>query len=250
MIGAGLVAAGLVGWEAFGWWRERNVGPVQRGWTVAERHGCFNCHGPGGRTGQEDPGDGIGGVPTFTRDDLEGYAKNEQEIREWILDGVPERLRVPPSEEPGPGEAALIRMPAFRGVLTDAEVDDLVAYVKAVGDVETPAEPRAEKGRQAAERLGCFGCHGPQGRGNPPNPRSLKGYIPAWDGPDFPELARDDAEIVEWILDGRPRRLQEDPLARRFLDRQVVQMPAYRGRIAPGDVEDVVHYIRWLRVSR
>ena len=247
MIAAALATTGLLGWGAFAWWRDRNVGPVQRGWRVAEAHGCFNCHGPGGRTGQEDPGEGIGGVPTFTKDDLEGYAKDEQEIREWILDGVPQRLRVPAEDAT---EASLIRMPAFRGVLTEAELDDLVAYVKAVGDLETPADARAEEGRQAAERLGCFGCHGPQGRGSPSNPRSLKGYIPSWDGRDFPELARDDAEVIEWILDGRPRRLQDDPVARRFLDRQVVQMPAYRGRIAPDDVDRIVHYIRWLRVSR
>jgi mono/diheme cytochrome c family protein len=245
----GVVAAGAMAWETVGWWRSRNLGPVQRGWRTAAAQGCFTCHGPGGRLGLEDPGNGIGGVPTFTKDDLAGYARNDQEIREWILDGMPRRLRAETTPE-DLAEGALIRMPRFRGVLSDREVDDLVAYVKAVGDVDSPAEPRAAAGRQAAARLGCFACHGPQGRGSLPNPRSLKGYIPAWDGPDFPELARDDAEVVEWILDGRPRRLQEDGLARRFLDRQVVQMPAYRGRITPGELEEIVHYIKWLRVSK
>ena len=129
-------------------------------------------------------------------------------------------------------------------------MDDLVAYIKAVGDVERPQEPGAEAGRAAAERLGCFGCHGPQGRGTPPNPRSFKGYIPAWDGADFADLARSDAEIREWIVDGRPRRLREDRLARFFMDRQVIQMPAYRGRITPDEVEQIVRYIRWLRRER
>ena len=124
---------------------------------------------------------------------------------------------------------------------------DLVAYIKAVADADRPTEARAAAGREAAERLGCFGCHGPQGRGNLHNPRSLRGYIPSWDGPDLPELARDDAEIAEWILDGRPRRLQSDRLARFFMDRQVIQMPAYRGRIFPDDVERIVQYIRWQR---
>jgi mono/diheme cytochrome c family protein len=237
-------ALGLAAWGAVSWWRGRNVSVVQRGWSVAEAHGCFGCHGPGGVTGQPDMG-----VPAFSRDDLEAYAKSDGEIREWILDGMPRRLR----QEPAPGssaEASLTPMPAWRGILSDQETDDLVAYIKAVGDVDRPKEAGAEAGRAAAQRLGCFGCHGPQGRGTPPNPRSFKGYIPAWDGPDFPDLARSDAEVREWIVDGRPRRLQDDRAARFFMDRQVIQMPAYRGRITPDEVEQVVRYIRWLRRER
>ena len=139
------------------------------------------------------------GVPAFSRDDLEAYAKSEDEIREWILDGMPRRLR----QDPAPAssaEASLTPMPAWRDILCRREVDDLVAYIKAVGDVERPQDAGAEAGRATAERLGCFGCHGPQGRGAPPNPRSFKGYIPAWDGVDFPDLARSDAEVREWIV--------------------------------------------------
>jgi mono/diheme cytochrome c family protein len=244
-VGAG-VALGLAAWAWLSWWRAKNVSPVQRGWSVAEAHGCFGCHGPGGVTGRPDPGNGIGGVPAFSRDDVEAYAKNEGEIREWILDGMPRRLREAAASDDS-AEELLTPMPAWRGVLSEREVDHLVAYIKAVAEVDRPGEARAEAGRQAAERLGCFGCHGPQGRGSLPNPRSFKGYIPSWDGPDLPELARGEAEVREWILDGRPRRLQEDPVARHFLDRQVIQMPAYRGRITPEDVESIVHYIRWLR---
>jgi mono/diheme cytochrome c family protein len=243
------VALGLAGWVWLSWWRSKNVSPVQRGWSVAEANGCFGCHGPGGVTGRPDPGNGVGGVPAFSRDELQAYARNDEEIREWILDGVPRRLRAeaPPA---GSADALITPMPAWRGVISDRDVDHLVAYIKAVADVDRPGDARAQAGREASERLGCFGCHGPQGRGSLPNPRSLKGYIPPWDGPDFPDLVRGDAEVEEWILDGRPRRLQEDPLARRFLDRQVIQMPAYRGRITPEDVRGIVHYIRWLRRER
>lgn len=242
---AAVVAVGLAGWGAIAWWRARNVSPVQRGWSVAQARGCFGCHGPGGVTGRPDPGSGIGGVPAFSREDLEEYAKSEGEIREWILDGIPRRIRE--AEGEGESEGPLTTMPAWRGVLSEREVDDLVAYIKAVGDVDRPKDPGPEAGRAAAERLGCFGCHGPQGRGSLPNPRSLKGYIPAWDGPDFRELARGNDEVVEWILDGRPRRLQDSRPARHFLDRQVIQMPAYRGRISAADVDAIVKYIRWLR---
>ncbi|HUG53206.1 MAG TPA: c-type cytochrome [Vicinamibacteria bacterium] len=244
-VGASVLAARA----GVSWWRAKDVGPVQRGWSVAEARGCFGCHGPGGVTGRPDPGGGVGGVPAFSRDELEAYARNDEEIREWILDGMPRRLRAE-AEPSEPGEGPLAPMPAWRDVLAPGEVDDLVAYIKAVGDVDRPADEEAEGGREAAERLGCFGCHGPQGRGSLPNPRSLKGYIPAWDGPDFEDLARGDEEIAEWILDGRPRRLQADPLARYFLDRQVIQMPAYRGRITTEEVQGIARYIRWLRQER
>jgi hypothetical protein len=79
------------------------------------------------------------------------------------------------------------------------------------------------------------------------NPRSLKGYVPSWDGPDFPDLARDEAETREWILDGSPRRLRDHPVAAFFLKRQVLKMPAYRGSIDDAQLARLVDYIRWLR---
>ena len=44
--------------------------------------------------------------------------------------------------------------------------------------------------------LACTGCHGPQGRGSPPNPGSLKGYIPSWDGADYPDLVEPSMDLV------------------------------------------------------
>jgi mono/diheme cytochrome c family protein len=238
-----LVAAGAG--ATLHWWRTHNIGPVQRGISVASAHGCFACHGPGGVTGLADAGPGIGAVPAFSRDDVHAYARDESEIREWIVDGMPRRLRA----EAGTADekAQLLRMPAWRSVLSDGEASDLVAYVKAVSDFDLPPSGPIAEGQQVAAKRGCFGCHGPQGRGNPPNPGSLKGYIPSWDGGDFPELARDEAEVREWILDGSPRRLRESRLAAFFIKRQVVQMPAYRGRLDDGEVDRLVDYVRWLR---
>ncbi len=226
-------------------WRTRNVGPFQRGLRTAAARGCFACHGPGGVTGLPDAGPGIGGVPPFSREELRSSARDEAEIREWILDGAPRRVREEAGAAEGP--APLLRMPAWRGVLSDREVSDLVAYVKAVSDFELPPEGPIDEGRRVALKRGCLSCHGPQGRGNAPNPGSLKGYIPSWDGADFPELARDEAEVREWILDGSPRRLRENPLAMFFLRRQVVQMPGYRGRLSDDEVARLLDYIRWLR---
>jgi mono/diheme cytochrome c family protein len=227
------------------WWRTHNIGPVQRGLSVATAHGCFACHGPGGVTGLADAGPGIGSIPAFTREELSDSAHNEGEIREWILDGIPRRLR----DDAGMADekAQLLRMPAWRSVLSEGEASDLVAYVKAVSDFDLPPAGPILDGHEVAGKRGCFTCHGPQGRGNEPNPGSLKGYIPSWDGGDFPDLARDEAEVREWILDGSPRRLRESRPAAFFLKRQVLQMPAFRGKLTDDEVERLIDYVRWLR---
>ena len=108
-----------------------------------------------------------------------------------------------------------------------------------------PAEVAA--GRDTAARLGCFTCHGPQGRGDTPNPGSLKGYVPSWSGADFPELARDEGEIREWVKDGSPKRLRENPVAAFFLGRQAIRMPAYGERVTEEEMRRIVAYIGWLR---
>ena len=61
------------------------------------------------------------------------------------------------------------------------------------------------------------------------------------------DLVRDESEVREWILDGSPRRLRDNRLAAFFLKRQMLQMPAYRGKIDDDDVEKIVAYVRWLR---
>jgi mono/diheme cytochrome c family protein len=235
------VLVALPGLGGVAWWRSHNVGPVQRGARLAAERGCLSCHGPAGRLSDPDGDRGIGGVPSFEHDDVTAHARSEAEIREWILDGKPRRLR-----EEEEGEPNLLRMPAWRGRLSAAEVEHLVAYVEAVSEFH--AVPAAiEAGRDAAARLGCFVCHGPQGRGDTPNPGSLKGYIPSWSGADFEDLARDDAEIREWIRDGGPRRLRENPVAAFFLRRQAVRMPAYGGRVTDDEIARITAYIRWLR---
>ena len=232
----------VVGVVAVAWWRSHNVGPVQRGARLAAARGCLSCHGAGGRLADPDGTLGVGGVPSFEHDDVTSYARSESEIREWVLDGKPRRLR----EEPEAGPEPLLRMPAWRGRLSSREVDHLVAYVRAISSFDpVPEAPAA--GRDTAARLGCFACHGLQGRFDTPNPGSLKGHIPSWTGRDFLELARDDGEIREWIHDGSPRRLRENPVAAFFLRRQAIRMPAYGDRVSEDDVERIVAYIRWLR---
>jgi len=242
------LAAVLLALAAFGglaWWRSHNVGPAQRGARLAAERGCVGCHGPAGRLVDPDGARGIGSVPSFEHDDVTAYAKSEAEIRDWILDGKPRR----PREAADGDREPLLRMPAWRGRLSPAEVDQLVAYVKAVSDFD-PVPDAVAEGRETTARLGCFACHGPQGRFDTPNPGSLKGYVPSWSGEDFPELARDDGEIREWIREGAPRRLRENPVAAFFLRRQTVRMPAYGERVGEAEIRQITDYIRWLRRSR
>src|SRR5678816_3087461 len=63
------------------------------------------------------------------------------------------------------------------------------------------------RGYQLAEQLGCHGCHGPRGAGGVPNIGASEGEIPAWDGGMAMMYVKDEKEIREWILDGRPWRL-------------------------------------------
>jgi mono/diheme cytochrome c family protein len=234
-----LAAAGLGTVE---WWRAHDVGPAQRGARLAAELGCLGCHGQGGRLADPDGTLGVGAVPSFGHADVTSYAKSEAEIREWIEDGRPRRRAEAEGYEPSP----VLRMPAWRDRLSSRQVDRLVAYVRAVSDFD-PVPPPAASGRDAAARLGCFACHGPQGRFDIPNPGSLKGHIPSWTGRDFVELARDDGEIREWIRDGSPRRLRDDPLAAFFLRRQAIRMPAFGSRVSDRDLERIVEYIAWLR---
>jgi mono/diheme cytochrome c family protein len=226
-------------------WRAKDRGTVHRGWAVAESHGCFTCHGVGGHRGMTNPGHGLEDIPPWSSGLTTMYAENEGEIREWILDGMTKRVRADP-EQMKLRLGAAIAMPSYRQVLSDGDLVALVAYVKAVADFEKPEDAQAEAGRQVAIQYGCFNCHGPQGRGALDNPGSLKGYVPAWDGPEYADLVRSDDEARQWILDGRARRLQDSALARFFLDRQKVQMPAYRQHLTDADVDALLAYIRWL----
>jgi len=137
-------------------------------------------------------------------------------------------------------------MPAFRGVLSDREIDDLVAWVVAASGFGAMPES-ARSGHDLASSLGCFGCHGPGGRGDTPNPGSLKGYIPSWGGADYPELVSDDAELAEWIREGGPWRLRENPVAAFFLRRQLLRMPAFGPDVTDEEVRQIGAYIAWLR---
>ena len=140
-----------------------------------------------------------------------------------------------------------MRMPAFKGKLLEREVRDLVAYVMAASSSPEPEDSLALAGLERMRALGCNGCHGMAGRLAPPNPGSLKGYVPSWDGADFPELVANEREFREWVNDGISQRFAANPVARTLLARGTLHMPAYERHLAPGDLEALWAYVQWLR---
>ena len=218
---------------------------AERGRRLAERTGCFACHGPGGIRGAANPGRTDRSVPNF-EGDVMMYAKLPEEIHEWIHDGVTAKRARSETWRKQRDQGAL-EMPAFKGRMSEAQMEDLVAFVMASSGMPAPEDSLAARGLERAEALGCVGCHGPGGRLAGPNRGSLKGYIPSWDGADFPELVRDRAEFDEWVERGVSRRFEKNPVARFFLERAVIAMPAYRRHLEPGDLDALWAYVRWLR---
>jgi len=243
-----LVLLFLLAWLAF--WStvlRPKLTPVERGRRLAERTGCFGCHGAEGTEGTADPGRPAGAVPSYHS--LMMYAKNEQDVREWIRDGVT-ASRATSEAWKESRKAGALHMPAFGRRLNARQIDDLVAFVMAASGEEAPQDSIPFTGRERASDLGCTGCHGAGGRYARPNPGSLKGYIPPWDGEDFPDLVRDRHEFGEWVEHGVTQRFDTNPVAKYFLRRAALHMPAYKRFLKEGDVDALWAYVTWLRSGR
>ncbi len=225
--------------------RRPDLPAAERGRRLAERTGCFACHGPGGVRGAANHGRLDRTVPTF-EGDVMMYAKTRAEVREWIADGVPAR-RARSETWRTERERGALRMPAFGRRLGAGEIDDLVEFVLASAGSPAPADSLAARGLARAEALGCTGCHGAGGRFARPNPGSFKGVVPSWDGADFADLVRDRAEFDAWVKDGVSRRLASNPLARYFLRRAALHMPRFERHLEPGDLDALWAYVTWLR---
>lgn len=244
-----ILSAFLAAWTAYPLVRDLVIRPEAsaplRGQRLAEELGCFGCHGPGGRGGVGNVGSRRKKIPPFTGSTLMMYVHDEQEIREYILDGRPKRLADDADYEQEMAAQA-IRMPAYRAVLAPGELDLLVAYVRQISGMVEPPEGPARTGAEIADRLGCLGCHGALGMGGVENPGSLKGYIPGFLGDDYRELVRDRAELREWILEGTLARVREHAIGGRYAKRQLIQMPAYKAFLGEAELDALMAYVEWI----
>ena len=58
--------------------------PIMRGYLVAQKMGCFGCHGPDGQGGVPNPGSSSGEIPPFAHAGaLTSYIRGDAEMKEW-----------------------------------------------------------------------------------------------------------------------------------------------------------------------
>ena len=97
---------------------QTDQGPVVEGAQLYVRYGCVNCHGP----------NGLGGVPNPVSEDKTIPAA----VRRRLLQGVQHRQKIIDVIRSGSvlGRAPIVSMPHWGGILTDAQLQALAAYIK------------------------------------------------------------------------------------------------------------------------
>ena len=163
------------------------------------------------------------------------------------IDGSPGRHVAARTSVVGLGESANPQkpyMPVWGPVISQSQVNDLVAYIRAglpevVGATPVPV-PRdqgpAVAGAALYVRYGCINCHGPSGLGGVPNPLSEDKTIPSLSGQDFRGEFNTNAKIVEMIRSGSV--IGKPPIA---------SMPHWGGIIPDVDLAELVAYLKTLK---
>jgi hypothetical protein len=245
---AGLLAAPAL---LRAYWERRASNPVRRGVARARQLGCFSCHGNLGGSGLKDPRGENKEVPTWIGTYMM-YVDNDNDIRRFILEGSHHEKEEgePASEKHEHAEDhGEIEMPPFKDALAGSDLEDLTSAFKVLSGMVGPASGTAEeRGFGLARTWGCFSCHGPGGSGGLPNPGSLAGFIPGWYGADFADLVRNRGEFDAWVHDGGTPRVRGNPVARYYMTRQRIQMPAYSS-FKTAELDDLWAYTRWLERS-
>ena len=206
------------------WQWEQN--PLLRGRELAREHGCISCHFQ--YRGQEipNPGSRWSVVPRFEAGNAMMYVKSKLEIEEFIRFGALKAWLEDPQSSARLADQR-VRMPAYGDQLSDAQIEMLTLWASVVEGVQIVGDESSTRGRQLAREHGCISCHGLEGAGGLPNPRSLGGFIPGFLGDNFHDLVESRAEFDEWVKTGRLERLERNPLVRRAWRRQALSMPAY-----------------------
>ena len=96
----------------------------ERGQTVAKEQGCTNCHTPDGKKGIGPTWEGLAGSKV-TLDDGTKVTADDAYLRNSILQ---------PKNQVVDGYSS--GMPIYEGELSDAEVDDLIAYLHDLAPAE------------------------------------------------------------------------------------------------------------------
>lgn len=96
------------------------------------------------------------------------------------------------------------------------------------------------RGVARARGLGCFSCHGEQGRSGIKDPGALDLAVPAWSGGLYMMYVNNDDDIRRYILNGStPKVESREGLAGRPPE-AAVAMPSFREALKGRDLEDLV----------
>jgi cbb3-type cytochrome c oxidase subunit III len=96
----------------------RGQGAAVAGAALYIRYGCVNCHGPNGLGGVPNPLSEDKAIPPLSGGDFRGEFNTDAKIAEMIRSGSVI------------GKAPIVSMPHWGGILSDAQIAQLVAYLK------------------------------------------------------------------------------------------------------------------------
>jgi mono/diheme cytochrome c family protein len=195
--------------------------------------GCENCHGLYGRGGVRVPNiSGNVTIPALNTATIRA-ALTPAALRAIIQHGV--------VVQSGTGR---VYMPVWGAVLSDQQVADLIAYIRAGMPavpgivpqvVRTDLGPAVE-GQQLYIRYGCVVCHAFNGFGGVPNPSSPDKTIPPLRGAAFDQQFAKDSTIAYVIKHGSI--LGGAPM---------VSMPVWGGLLSDQQIAAIIAYIRTFR---
>ena len=199
---------------------------VAAGGHIFIQFACAQCHGLQGRGGVSPI------VPALT---TVGKALTPTRLRHIIDHGL--------GESKNPTQPY---MPVWGQVISQQQVTDLIAYLRAglpaIPTAEPPAIPQGQgaavEGSVLYVRYGCINCHGPNGLGGVPNPQSPDKSIPPLSGKAFRQQFNTDQKIIAVIRSGSV--IGRAP---------IVSMPHWGGIIPQDQLRALVAYLKTLRTA-
>ena len=224
---------------------------LQKAWALFKEKGCIGCHnlhGKGMVIGPE-----LAETYTKSPDQFDfKYVRGEETVANWIM----QHFRDPQAVVPGYPKLGIPETPMPQYGLTEEEIKLLTALtisfsmeeeseeqpIPARYHVPTgPAQPepvyasKVEQGAAVFQKVGCIGCHGPQGRGGIRNPNMDLGEVP-------PLIHVSDGyskeEVKEIIREGRyPAKADRQGLA------PALWMPSWKGKLTEEEIDAVTEYL-------
>lgn len=101
----------------------------KKGKDLVLKNSCFACHGMLGGGGMENPDSLKGYIPSFIGDDFKVLVRNDKDLVEWIKTGKVSHISQHPIGKIF-FEKQLIKMPAYKDILSDKDISLIVTYLK------------------------------------------------------------------------------------------------------------------------